>query len=71
MFYNNQDFTMDQNATIMGDGNFIDQDMNVDINVGMNQGPTMMEAQEMTAPIMEPVQERCIHKTIIHQVPHA
>ena len=71
MLFNSQDFNMDQASTITGDNNFVDQDMNVDINVGGAMASNqMMEAQESTCPIMEPVQERCIHRTIVHEVPH-
>lgn len=69
MLFNNQDLNLDQNSTIVGDNNFVDQDLNVDINVGMNQGGQMMEA-EASNPIIEPMQERCVHRTIVHQVPH-
>lgn len=68
MLFNNQDLNLDQNSTIVGDNNFVDQDLNVDINVGMNQGGQMMEA-EASNPIIEPMQERCVHRTIVHQVP--
>ena len=67
MLFNNQDFAMDQSSTIMGDGNYVDQDMNIDINMGVNQAMPMMESSG--SPIIEPMQERCIHRTIVHQVP--
>ena len=44
MLYNNQDFDMNQSASIVGDGNIIDQDMDIDVNIngiGMNQGTYM------------------------------
>ena len=48
--------------------------MNVDINmnmnneaVGMNMG--MNGNSNMGCPIQEGVQQKCIHKTIVHEVP--
>ena len=66
MLYNNQDFNIDQTASIVGDGNIIDQDM--DIDVMNNQGNYMQGTTQ--SPIIEPMQERQINRTIIHQVPH-
>ena len=72
MLYNNQDFNMDQTASIVGDGNIIDQDMDIDLNIngmGMNNQGTYMQGTTQS-PIIEPMQERQINRTIIHQVPH-
>ncbi len=49
-------------SSIIGNNNVIDNDMNVDVNMNYNS--------EMAAPINEGVQERCIHRTFIHEVPH-
>ena len=71
MLYNNQDFDMNQSASIVGDGNIIDQDMDIDVNIngmGMNQGGYMQATTQ--SPIIEPMQERQVNRTIIHQVPH-
>ena len=71
MLYNNQDFDMNQSASIVGDGNIIDQDMDIDVNIngmGMNQGGYMQGITQ--SPIIEPMQERQVNRTIIHQVPH-
>ena len=69
MLYN-QDFNMDQNATIMGDGNVVDQDMNIDVNVN-SMGSSMMSGTfDQHNPIVEPMQERQVHRTFVHQVPH-
>ena len=57
---NNVDF--DSNVT--GNNNVVENDMNVDINM-MGNNPNMMQGG-----CNEPVQEKCIHKTIVHEVPH-
>ena len=72
MLFGNQDFNMDQNATITGDGNMVDQDMNIDVNIGNNgmMSSQGMSSMDMHSPIVEPMQERCVQRTIVHQVPH-
>lgn len=65
---NNFDF----NSTVKGNNNVVDNDMNVDINVnsdmtGMNMG--MNTNSNMGYPVQEGVQQKCIHKTIVHEVP--
>ena len=67
---NNFDF----DSTIKGNNNVVDNYMNVDINmnmnneaVGMNMG--MNGNSNMGCPIQEGVQQKCIHKTIVHEVP--
>ena len=60
--FNSQDFNLDQTASIVGDGNMIDQDMNIDVNVN---GYSMATTQ---SPIVEPMQEREVHRTFVHQV---
>ncbi len=59
----------DFDSTVTGNNNMVDNNMNVDINmnnenVGMGMNPTM------GCPIQEGVQQKCIHKTIVHDVPH-
>ena len=72
MLFGNQDLNMDQNSTIVGDGNTVDQDMNIDVNIGNNgmMSSQGAEAFDMQRPIVEPMQERCVQRTIVHQVPH-
>ena len=70
MLFNNQ--AIDMSSTIYGNNNVVDQDMNIDINMnnnsmGMGQNMEMMDNQQ---PIIEPVQERQINRTFVHQVPH-
>lgn len=74
MFEQNMSNSFDFDSSVMGNNNIVENDMNVDINmmgnnmVGDNMGgcPTPM----MNSPISEGVQEKCIHKTIVHEVPH-
>ena len=70
-----EDRCYDRDNTI--NTNFTGDNMNIDMDVEMNN--TMMNNNMMNnttmmsgmtqAPIMSPVQERCIHKTIVHEVP--
>ena len=65
---NNFDF----DSTVQGNNNVVDNDMNVDINMnsqmnGMNMNMNMSSG--MGAPIQEGVQQKCIYKTIVHEVP--
>lgn len=59
------------NSTIVGNNNTIDNDMNV--NIDMMQGGQMNEtmmSSSCCSPIQEAVKERCVHRTIVHEVPH-
>ncbi len=62
----NTDFfqNVNMNSSIDGNQNYVDQDMDVDVNVMMNQNP-MMET-----PTSCGVQERVINRTFVHEVPH-
>ena len=64
------------------EGNFVADTMNVDVDMigtlnnnqgGFNMMDTGMQ-QAMTGmtsnPVMEPMQERQVHRTIVHEVPH-
>ena len=70
MLFNNQ--AIDMTSTIDGNNNVIDQDMNIDINMNSNNMPMNqnMEMMEQQMPIIEPVQERQVNRTFVHQVPH-
>ena len=62
----------DFDSTVMGNNNVVDNDMNVDINMngemnGMNMNMNMSSG--MGCPVQEGVQQKCIHKTIVHDVP--
>ena len=62
--YNNEFFQeMSMESNINGDNNFINNEMDVDVN--------MMNTPNV--PIMnntEGVQERVVHRTFVHEVPH-
>ena len=65
------DITSSQESMIVGNNNVVDQDMDIDINVAngaMMDGPVSMG--DMQSPIIEPMQERVVNRTIVHNVPH-
>ena len=63
--YNNEFFnTMESN--INGDNNYVNQDMDVDVNM-MNYSGPMNNAMSMNN---NGVQERVINRTFVHEVPH-
>ncbi len=63
---NNFDF----NQTVAGNNNVVDQDMNVDIDITTNnQMDSQMMSSSCCSPIKEAVKERCVHRTIVHEVP--
>ena len=62
MFSNNN---FEMNSVIDGNNNVIENEMNVDIDVMQNQTAT-----SMCSPITEPLKEKCVHRTIVHEVPH-
>lgn len=64
--YNNDFFKPESN--IVGDNNFINNDMDVDVNYNSfnnNDGMNIMQQ-----PINEGIQEKVIHRTFVHEVPH-
>ncbi len=67
MFESGMNNNVDFDSTVIGNNNVVDNEMNVDINMMNNNGGQMMQ---MNSPISEAVQEKCIHKTIVHEVPH-
>lgn len=69
--FDQSNFDFDSN--VKGNNNVVDNDMNVDINMNsemgaMNMGMTMNS--NMGCPLQEGIQQKCIHKTIVHEVPH-
>lgn len=69
MFSNDLFQNMNMESNIAGDNNQINNDMNVDVNM-MNMN-NMNGNGVMNVPAMgEGVQEKCIHRTFIHEVPH-
>ena len=62
--YNNDFFqNMNMENNISGDNNYINQDMDVDINM-INKGTPMVENSTNNG-----VQERVINRTFVHEVP--
>ena len=50
--------------------NFYADDMNIDMDIEMNNVGFNAQPQVMSNPIIEPVQERIVNRTIVHNVPH-
>ena len=67
MFGNTNEFEMNSNIT--GNNNIIENEMNVDIDMMSNTQTPNEISGGMTSPITEAVQERCIHRTIVYEVP--
>ena len=69
MFRRANEFEM--NSNFVGDNNTVENEMNVDI---INNNQMNNENVEMNStccdPVTESVQERCVHRTIYHEVPH-
>ena len=72
MFQNNcYDRNVDVNTNFFADNMTNDIDVDVDINTmnsNMNQG--MIDNGCPTRPIVEPMRERCVNRTFVHEVPH-
>ena len=61
---NNEFFqNMNMDTSVMGNYNNITNDMDVDVNMVNYNQPA-------NNPISEGVQEKCIHRTFVHEVPH-
>lgn len=67
MFGNTNEFEM--NSNIAGNNNVIENEMNVDIDMISNNNQQPEINGGMSSPITEAVQERCVHRTIVHEVP--
>lgn len=63
---NNVDFE----SNVVGNNNVVDNDMNVDINMMNNVDSQMISGGYQMNPISEAVQTKCVHRTIMHEVPH-
>ena len=59
----------DFDSNVVGNNNVVDNDMNVDINMMGYQNMPQAAAGCCSSPINEAVQEKCIHRTIVHEVP--
>ena len=64
----------DTNGNLNGmNQNFFGEDINVDVDFTMNQpnySNNMEMMGNMSQPIIEPMQERVVNRTIMHEVPH-
>ncbi len=59
------------NSAVSGNNNIVENEMNVDIDMIQNdQMNNNMMSSSCCSPITEAVKERCIHRTIVHEVPH-
>lgn len=69
MFRRANEFEM--NSVVSGNNNIVENEMNVDIDMmqGGNQMNTNMMSSSCCSPITEAVKERCVHRTIVHEVP--
>lgn len=67
MFRRANQFEM--NSNFVGDNNIVQNEMNVDIDMGSNNNNVQMSSNTC-CPIKEAMQERCVHRTIYHEVPH-
>lgn len=58
------------NSVVSGNNNIVENEMNVDIDM-VQGGPmnTGMMSSSCCSPIKEAVKERCVHRTIVHEVP--
>ena len=63
-------YERDNNIDI--NNNFFAENMenNVDYNINNQNVMPNMANQTMNSPIVEQVQERCVHRTFVHEVPH-
>lgn len=66
MFDQNMSQNFDFDSNIVGNNNTIDND--VDINMMGNQYAPM-QGMQMGPTMNEGVQQRCIHRTFVHEVP--
>lgn len=66
--YNNEYFqNMSMENNIDGNNNYINNDMDVDVNV--SNGPSMNQPMPMGGSMGQPVQQRVINRTFVHEVP--
>ena len=58
------------NSSVSGNNNIVENEMNVDIDMIQNGQGNMPISTTMGSPIREPMREKCVHRTIVHEVPH-
>ena len=64
--------SFDFDSTVMGNNNVVDNDMNVDINMNQENsgmGMNMSMNTGMGCPVQAGGQQKCLHETIVHEVP--
>lgn len=73
MFDQNMAQNFDFDSNIVGNNNVIDNEVDINMmNYGGNQGMQgmpMMSGGCCSNPISEGVQEKCVHRTFVHEVP--
>ena len=70
MFDQGMSNSFDFDSSVVGNNNVVDNDMNVDINMMNYGGAQEMQGMNCNNPVSEAVQERCVHRTFVHEVPH-
>ena len=63
----NQKFGFDN--SVVGNNNVIENDLNVDVNMMAYNNDMVQNAPIAGNPVNEPVQERVVERTIMHEVP--
>lgn len=65
-----QERCYDRNLDV--NNNFYAENMsnNIDMDINMEGGNPNYQMGCNNQPLVEPMQERCVHKTIVHEVPH-
>ena len=68
MFRRANEFEM--NSNFVGDNNVVQNEMNVDIEMINSNNNMQPQMTTVSSPIKEAMQEKCVHRTIYHEVPH-
>lgn len=59
----------DFDSSVVGNNNVVDNNMDVDINMMNYAENQSVQNAGYSSPISEAVQEKCVHRTIVHEVP--
>lgn len=59
----------DFDSSVLGNNNVVDNNMNVDINMMNYAENQTVQGGVTSSPVSEAVQEKCIHRTFVHEVP--
>ena len=60
--YNSEYFQNSNDSTVTGNNNYVNQEMDVNVNMNSNMGNMMNNTTS-------PVQQRVVHRTFVHEVP--